>query len=120
VGLQYRANATGAASRFHLVAAGTANPSVVKAAAGRLVGWRIFNAAAAPRYVKFHNQTTAPTAGSGVVETIGIPAGAYVEGERVGGIGFSTGIAITTVTGIADADASAVTANDLVIDLQFA
>lgn len=120
VGVQYRANATGAASRNHLVAAGTTNATVVKASAGRLLGYSISNTTASWRYLKFHNQSTAPTAGTGVVQTVGVPPNATVSLAIEGGIGFATGIAFTTVTGVADADATAVTAADLVIDIFFA
>ena len=120
VGQQYRANATGAASRTHLVSAATANPTIVKAAAGRVLGWQITNTNAAYRYVKLHNIATAPTAGTGVVQTIGVPPNATVNYSLEGGIAFATGIGLTTVTGAADADATAVGANDLVIDLFFA
>jgi len=120
VGQQYRANATGAASGTHLVSAATTNPTVVKASAGRLLGFVLTNNAASKVYVKFHNQTTAPTAGTGVVRSFGIPAGGTITFSLEGGIAFSTGIALTTVTGAADADATAVAANDIVGDIFFA
>jgi hypothetical protein len=114
------ANATGAASRSHIVAAGTTNPTVVKASAGRVLGWSLGNTSAAWRYVKLHNQTTSPTAGSGVVQTIAIPPGGLAQVEIAAGIAFTTGIALTIVTGSADADATAVTAGDVVGDIFFA
>lgn len=120
VGQQYRANATGAASGTHLVSAATTNATVVKASAGRVVGWFFINTNAAIRYVKLHNQTTTPTAGSGVVRTIGIPANGVATFRLEGGIAFSTGIALTTVTGAADADATAVGLNDIIGDIFFA
>jgi hypothetical protein len=120
VGHQYRANATGAASGTHLVSAATTNPTVIKASAGRLLGFVLTNNAASKVYVKFHNQTTAPTAGSGVVRSFGIPAGGTITFSLEGGIAFSTGIALTTVTGAADADATAVALNDIVGDIFFA
>jgi len=120
VGFQYRANATGAASKFHLVSAATTNLTNVKASAGRLLGWRVQNTNAAARYVKLHNVATAPTAGAGVVETIGVPPNSVVTGQLPGGSAFTTGIAISTVTGSADADTTVVGAGDLIIDLFFA
>jgi hypothetical protein len=119
-GVQYRANATGAASRTHLVSAGSTNATVVKASAGRLLGWAITNSSAAWKYVKLHNQATSPTAGTGVVQTIGVPPNGVREFASEGGVAFTTGIALTTVTGIADADATAVTASDLAIDIFYA
>lgn len=120
VGQQYRASATGAASGTHLVSAASTNPTVVKAGAGRLLGFVLTNNAAAKVYVKLHNQTTTPTAGTGVVRSFGIPAGGTVAFALEGGIAFSTGIALTTVTGAADADATGVAANDIVGDVFFA
>jgi hypothetical protein len=119
-GIQVRANATGAASKFHLVSAATTNLTNVKASAGRLLGWRITNTNAAFRYVKLHNTAGTPTAGSGVVETIAVPPNSTAQGEIPAGSGFATGIGVSTVTGAADADTTAVGANDLIIDLYFA
>ena len=120
VGIQYRATATGAASGAHIVSAATTNPTVVKSAAGRVMGWSLANTNAAWRYVKLHNQATAPTAGTGVVRTIAIPPNGVSNFTLEGGIAFATGIALTTVTGAADADATAVGAGDIVGDLFFA
>ena len=120
VGMTYRANATGAASGAHIVAAGTVNATVVKATAGRVLGWSLANTNAAWRYVKLHNQATAPTAGTGVVRTIAIPPNGVSNFMLEGGIAFTTGIALTTVTGAADADNTAVGANDIIGDLFFA
>ena len=117
---QYRGSATGAASGTHLVSAATTNPTVVKASAGRLLGYVLANNTAAMLFVKFHNQATAPTAGTGVVRTVGIPANGIVTFSLEGGIAFSTGIALTTVTGPQDGNSTAVTANDIVGDIFFA
>lgn len=120
VGVQYRANATGAASRYHFVSAATTNAANIKATAGRLVGYTLSNTTAAWRFVKLHNSATAPTAGAGVVQTIGIPPNATVALALEGGVGFSAGIGITCVTGAADADATATAVADVVGDLFFA
>ncbi|MCA2970722.1 MAG: hypothetical protein IOC86_04440 [Aestuariivirga sp.] len=117
VGVQYRATASGS-SATHLVSAATTNPTLVKAAAGKVLGWSFSNTTAAWVYVKLHNQATAPTAGTGVVRTIGIPPNGvntfYSEG---GAFTFTTGIGLTTVTGAADADATAVGLNAIVGEL---
>jgi hypothetical protein len=120
VGQQYRANATGAASGAHIVSAASTNATVVKAGAGRVLGWCLANTNAAYRYVKLHNQTTTPTAGTGVVRTIALPPNNSVTFTIEGGIAFATGIGLTIVTGAADADATAVGLNDVVGDLFFA
>lgn len=120
VGTQYRANATGAATTKHVVAAAGTNAQNVKASAGRLVGWNLANTTAAWVYLKLHNTAGTPTAGAAVVGTIGIPPNGKSELQLDGGLGFATGIGLSIVTGAADADATAVTANAVVGDLYYA
>lgn len=120
VGIQARANATGAASIHHFVAAATTNALNIKASAGRVLGWCLANTTASWRYVKLHNTAGAPTAGSGVVQTIGIPPNGLAQMSIPAGLAFTTGIARTCVTGAADADATATAANDVVGDIYFA
>ena len=120
VGQQYRGSATGAASGAHLVSAATTNATIVKGSAGRVIGWALANTNAAWRYVKLHNQTTTPTAGTGVVRTIAIPPNGLAQMKLEGGITFATGIGLTTVTGSADADTAAVGVGDIVGDIFFA
>ena len=102
---------------FHLVAAGTDNATNVKASAGQVYGGLVFNKAATPRYLKFHNTAGVPTAGAGVVMTVAAQAGVLTPFAIPGGAAFATGIGITMVTGIADNDTAAVTAADLVVDV---
>lgn len=120
VGLQVRANATGACSIHHVVAAATTNASIVKASAGRVLGYCLSNTTAAWQFVKLHNITTAPTAGAGVVMTVGIPPNGKAECAIAQGIGFGVGIGRTIVTGSADADATATTVGAVVGDIFFA
>lgn len=121
VGQQYRASATGAASRAHLVSAATTNATVAKASAGRLLGVQLINTTAAPVYLKFHNASATPTAGAAVFMTVGVPANGRADIAFEGGIAFSTGIAYTVVTGAADADATApLAANSIVGDVIYA
>ena len=121
VGIQYRANATGAASINHLVSLSGVNAAIVKASAGRVVGWSFVNTTASFQYVKLHNLSTLPTAGTGVAMTIAIPPnGVNNMPVGSGSIGFPTGIGRTTVTGSADSDATSTTAGAIVGDLFFA
>jgi hypothetical protein len=121
VGLQVRANATGAASTSHLVSAATTNTGNVKASAGRLLGWSAVNTTASFQYVKLHNNAGTPTAGAGVVLTIAIPPnGVNNCPPTLPGIAFTTGIARSIVTGSADADTTATTVGSVVLDLFFA
>jgi hypothetical protein len=120
VGVQYRANATGAASRNSLISAASTNATIVKNAAGRLLGYQISNTNAAWRYVKLHNQATTPTAGAGVVQTIAVGPNSTVEFNLEGGIAFTTGIGMTTTTGSALTDSTGVGLGDLIINIFFA
>lgn len=119
VGLQVRANATGAATIHHIVAAGSTNVAQIKATAGRVLGYCLSNTTASWRYVKLHNVASA-TAGAAVAMTIGLPPNGKAECHIGQGIAFATAISRSIVTGAADADATAVTANDVVGDIFFA
>lgn len=119
-GANLRPATTGGLSMFHLVSAATTNATNIKASAGQVFGWYIQNSNAATRYVKFHNTAGTPTAGTGVVLSLGIPGGAAANVSYEIGIAFTTGIAITTTTGITDADAVAVALSDLNINIFYA
>lgn len=108
---------SGGYTPFHLMSAASTNATNIKASAGQLYGWFIYNSNAAARKVAFHNTAGTPTAGASVLFSLMIPplSGANVFTDV--GIPFSTGIAITTVTGLADNDTAAVAANDLNINL---
>jgi hypothetical protein len=113
---------TGGLSKFHLVSAATTNATNVKASAGQVYGVTAFNLNASARYLKFHNTAGTPTAGSGVTDTFMIPgntAGAGLVLDMSSGITFSTGIGITLVTGIADADSAAVAASEVVLNVYY-
>jgi hypothetical protein len=93
---------------------------VVKGAPGRLYGWDVYNGGAAPAYLKLYDQVAAPDATKTPVLTIAIPAGASGRLEAPAGISFAHGIACRASTGVADDDATAPTANQVVANLFFA
>lgn len=111
---------SGGLTTYHLVSAATTNATVVKASAGQLFGWYIYNSNVAARKLAFHNAAATPTAGASIYFTVMIPGGSAANVEFTNGIAFSAGISITTVTGLADADAVAVALNDLNINLWYA
>jgi hypothetical protein len=119
VGLQIRANATGAASIHHIVSAATTNVAQIKATAGRVYGYCLSNTTASWRYVKLHNVASA-TAGAAVAMTIGLPPNGKAECHIGQGIGFATAISRSIVTGAADADTTATGVADVVGDIFFA
>lgn len=111
---------SGGLLRFHLVAASSTNATNIKASAGQLYAAHVFNAATYPIFVKFHNTAGTPTAGSGVVRTIGVQAGTQRDVSLADlGSAFSTGIGITIVKDIADAGTTAVAASDCVVDVDY-
>lgn len=115
VGLQYRANNTGAATIAKVASAATTNATSVKATAGRVVGWSLTNTTAAYKYFRFYNKATAPTVGTDSPALIvGLPPNSTTRGEMEGGIGFATGIAYAITGAVADLDATVTAANDVV------
>src|SRR6266702_1767529 len=113
---------TGGSSSFHVIAAASNNATSIKATAGVVYGYEIFNASAAIRYVKLYNKATAPapaTDNALLRRVIGIPAGGRVNATMPNGLAFSAGIGIAAVTGISDTDNTSVAANDLSIDIDY-
>lgn len=110
-------------SMFHLVGANSTNQTNVKASAGWVTAIQCGNINAAVRYLKFHNTAGTPTAGAGVVYVCPIPGGATSPGVNISfgdnPLYFSTGIAISLVTGITDADATAVAASEQNINIAY-
>lgn len=113
---------SGGLSKFHLVGAATTNATNVKASAGQVYAITAFNITAVPIFLKFHNTAGTPTAGTGVTDTYLIPANTSGTGVVVNidkGIAFATGIGVTLVTGIADADATAIAASSVVLNIYY-
>lgn len=92
----------------------------IKASAGQVYGWHITNNAASTRYVKLYDKATAPSSSDTPLLTLAIPAGQisrlFFDKE---GPAFGTGLGIRGVTGVADNDNTAPTANDIVTNLFF-
>ena len=121
VGAQYRANATGAASISKVLSAATTNATVVKASAGRVIGWSIVNTTAAIKYLRLYNKTTAPTVGTdSPVSVIPIPANGIATVSHPGGIGFATGIGYSITGASPDLDATATAVGDVVGSIYYA
>ena len=110
---------TGGLSTYHLVSSASTNAANIKASAGQLYGWYIYNNSASPRKVAFHNSATTPTAGAGIFFTMVIPPTSAANVSFEMGIAFSTGIGITIVTGLPDNDGNAVSINDVVLNLWY-
>lgn len=121
VGLQARANATGAATSFKVQTGATTNAAIVKAAAGRVFGWRFTNTAAAARVVRFYNLATLAVVGTTVpLYNVVIPAGQTVGDMFDLGIAHAAGIGISVTAGLGDLDATVTAANDVIGTAWFA
>ena len=108
---------SGGYTTFHLVSAASDNATVVKDSAGQLYGWYIYNSNASARKLAFHDTASAPTAGSEVLFSIVIPPTSGANVFNGAGIQFGSGIAITTVTELADNGTTGVASGDLIINL---
>lgn len=114
VGLQGRANATGAMSTAKILAAASTNATLIKASAGRVFGWQLTNTTAAVKVVRLYNLTVAPTVGTSVpAYVIVIPANGTVTASFPVGIAHATGISYSITNAIADLDATVTAANDV-------
>lgn len=93
----------------------------IKASAGQLYGYYLFNAAASVRYFKLYNATAANvTVGTTTpVITIPVPAGSAANVDYSMGIAFGTAITAACTTGIADADTGAPGANECILNAYY-
>lgn len=108
---------SGGLTTYHLVSGASTNATNIKASAGQLYCYSVFNTNAAMRKLAFHNTAGSPTAGASVFFSLPIPGGGGANVCTDSGIAFSSGIAITTVTEGADSGTSAVGSGDLIINL---
>jgi hypothetical protein len=103
---------------YHAVAQAGNNAFVIKSAAGIVTGWKIYNNADYPIFVKLYNLPTLPLpALDEPQQTIGVDAGLGEPSNSAGGYSFSAGIGIAIVKGIADDDDTSVDPNDCVVDI---
>lgn len=106
---------------YHVVSAGSNNAARIKSGVGRVYGWNIYNNAAYPIYVKIYDDNdNPPTPGaSTIAKVIGVPAGGGSNQHSALGFQCTDGIGIAIVKGIADADNTAVLADDCVVGLDY-
>ena len=108
---------------YKLIAAATTNPQLVRTGAGRVMGGSVTNFSAAIKYLKFTSKATAPIPGTDApVITIPIPVGGTVALAAVfspSGLYLPLGIGISITGALADLDATAVAANDVLVNLLY-
>lgn len=107
----------------HLLSTGTsADATIVKASPGRLYTARVFNLNAVPIYVKFYEKITnpAPATDTSLLKfVVAVQAGESRDVTSARGITFVTGIAFAIVTGIANNNATAVTASTVLVNCEY-
>lgn len=113
VGVQYRANATGAATPTIINSPATPAVQTIKGSAGRLLGFVLCNTNVAARFFKVFN-ATAPTLGTtAAVIDICLPTNQVVEISFEGGIGFATAITCAITGGRGATNNTAITLDDV-------
>ena len=115
VGVQYRANATGAATLANVNCPATPAAQQLKTGAGRLLSLAVTNTATSARWIKIFNLAGAsvtPGTTSATAE-IGLGAGQTLEWSLEGGAAFSTGITVMVTGGQGLTNNTAVTAGDV-------
>lgn len=100
-------------SRIRAAAAANQDANLIKASAGNVSDIVLVNQAAAAKFVKFYNLATSPTSASAVFFTIPLRAGQEIVMNFSTPLRFGTGIGYRITNLIADADATAVTADDV-------
>lgn len=113
VGIQYRANATGAATVTNVLSPATPAAQVIKASAGRLLGFCLVNVNAATRWLKVFNATTATLGTTSATFELALPPNQCVRMEFPGGLAMGTGITIAITGGQGLTNNTAITASEI-------
>jgi hypothetical protein len=115
VGMQYRANATGAGSLANINCPATPVAQSIKGSAGRLITLSLTNTGASTRWLKLWNTlNTGVTLGTtAAIAEIALPVNQNVYVQVEGGIGFATAITCAITGGAGLTNNTAVTAGDV-------
>ena len=119
---QYCTNADNKGNKHHLKSAATTNATLVKASPGRIHMMNVANLTAAVKFLKLYNLAVAPTVGTSVPFMV-IPIQANTTLPVVHtdiGIYCSIGISYAITGAVADADTTAVGANEVLINMIYA
>lgn len=116
-----RPGTTGGTSIYRNIDTGTTGVRI-KSGAGQVYGWFLSNAnATTAMYVKLYDTNTdPPTSAMTPVMTVRIPAASSANVAFPNGIAFASGIGIRASAALADNDATAPTAGDVVTNLFYA
>lgn len=117
------AASTGPSSHHKLPGGGSAastNATSVKTTACVVTSLTVANLAAATRYYKVYNKSSAPTVGTDTPTLVyAIPAGQMLNIQNSAGLRFSSGFAYAITGGIADADTTAIGANEVTVAMTY-
>jgi len=108
---------------FSVLAAGSGDATLVKAGPCQLVSIHAINVSAAVRYLRFYDTSIKPTVGAGTpIRRYGIPGATTGAGfvlQPPLPMRFTQGIGFTLTTGVADTDTAGLTANDVILTLEY-
>lgn len=80
----------------------------------------VYNASAGVRYLKIYDKATAPTTSDAPIETWPIPSGGGANASSDSPLlSLTAGLALRASTGVADSDAGAPAANDVVVNFGY-
>jgi hypothetical protein len=110
--------AAGGTTSTHYTSAATTNATLVKAGAARLYNVCAINTSASDRFIKFYNKATAPVPGTDTpLKVFKVPANGVMLWDMEIGSSFPLGIGFAITALIADLDATAIGAGEIVLDL---
>ncbi|MCA3080422.1 MAG: hypothetical protein ING71_16730 [Rhodocyclaceae bacterium] len=115
VGIQFRANATGAGTVTNVASPATPAGALIKSGAGRLLAVNLCNTSTGVRWVKFFNATAVTPGTTSAQFERPIAVGGSLELSFDGGLGFSTGmmIMVTAARGLTDNTATGLALGDV-------
>ncbi len=113
MGIQYRANATGAGTISNVLCPATPAGQVIKGSAGRLICFRVLNTNAAMRWLKVFNNTSITPGTTAAIAEIALPQNQSIYFALDGGAGFATGIVIMITSAAGLTNNSTVTLGDV-------
>lgn len=108
----------GAGSNSKVISAAGTNATLIRASALTIYTMSVSNNSASWRYLKLYNKASAPTVGTDVPAfVVGLPPGSTVTIANAVGMRFLTGLALAITAGIADTDATAIGADEVIVSL---
>lgn len=106
--------ASGGPTASRVKAAASTNATNLKASAGQVYGWALFNNTSSAKFLKFYNKASSPTVGTDTpLFTVIIPASGGTNIHFGMGVPFGTGIAYAITGAVADSDTTSTASDDV-------